>query len=388
MALPKFFTMAPGRPLLQLPRRLARGDVLVIAAARTPLGSLCAPPDLAHVCAHVADPLEPAVQGRGALLVAGPRAGVGPFGLQGAVEPFGLPVGPGPPGLDEPAGDAQLRAGGDPRLADPVALGVVGEHPGDGDAAGGEPGHRPGEEAGAGAGALVGQHFGVGQPGVIVDGHVHVVPAQSAAADLLGAAVHPPAAAVGHPAELLDVDVQQITGVLALVAAVAVPPAAQQLPGEPVHVGQPGQSGAGEHRPDRGRGHAQQRGQPYRPGVMLSPGGHDPRLGLRGSAPRHPMRPGGAVDQPGFALGAPAAQPFVDRLPAGTELLGHLTGPVPGQDTVDDQPAGEDGGAGISVGHRDLRLGTATSSTATPSGGLLRDQAATPTVNNVPGHDS
>jgi hypothetical protein len=48
------------------------------------------------------------------------------------------------------------------------------------------------------------------------------------------------AAAVGDSAELLDVDVQQVAGVLALVAPVAVPPAAQQLAGEPVDVGQPG----------------------------------------------------------------------------------------------------------------------------------------------------
>jgi hypothetical protein len=40
-------------------------------------------------------------------------------------------------------------------------------------------------------------HLGVGQPGVIVDGDVHVVPAVAAAADLLAAAVDPPAAAVG-----------------------------------------------------------------------------------------------------------------------------------------------------------------------------------------------
>src|SRR3712207_2423390 len=100
------------------------------------------------------------------------------------------------------------------------------------------------------------------------------------------------------------------------------------------------------------------------------------------------MRPRGAVGQPGLARGAPAAHPLVDRLPAHAELLGDLAGPVTGPDTVDDQPAGIDGGAGISVGHRDLRLDTATSSTATPSGGLLRDQAAAPGVNNVSGQDS
>ena len=49
--------------------------------------------------------LQPAVQGGGALVVGQPGGGVGPFGLQGAVEPLGLAVGPGPAGLDEPAGD-------------------------------------------------------------------------------------------------------------------------------------------------------------------------------------------------------------------------------------------------------------------------------------------
>src|SRR4051794_7394465 len=122
--------------------------------------------------------------------------------------------------------------------------------------------------------------------------------------------------------------------------------------------------------------------------MVLAAGGDDLGGPFWRRLARHPVRPGGAVDQPGLALGAPAAHPLVDRLPADAELLGDLTGLVTGQDAVDDQLAGEDGRAGISVGHRDLRLGTATSSTATPSGGLLRDQDATPNVNNVPGRDS
>src|SRR3712207_34962 len=100
------------------------------------------------------------------------------------------------------------------------------------------------------------------------------------------------------------------------------------------------------------------------------------------------MRPGGPVGQPGLALGAPAAHPLVDRLPADPALLGHLPGPVTGQNTSNDQPAGIHGRAGMSVGHRDLRLAMVTSSTTTPSGGLPRDQATTPTVSNVPGCDT
>src|SRR3712207_9037762 len=56
---------------------------------------------------------QPAVQGGGALVVGCPGGGVGPLGLQGAVEPFGLAVGPRAAGLDEPAGDAQLGADSD-----------------------------------------------------------------------------------------------------------------------------------------------------------------------------------------------------------------------------------------------------------------------------------
>jgi hypothetical protein len=48
---------------------------------------------------------------------------------------LGLAIGPRPTGLDEPAGDAQVAAGGDPGLADSVAPGVASQDPGDGDAA-------------------------------------------------------------------------------------------------------------------------------------------------------------------------------------------------------------------------------------------------------------
>jgi hypothetical protein len=44
-----------------------------------------------------------------------------------------------------------------------------------------------------------------------------------------------------------------IDGVVAFVAAVAAPPPAQQLAGEPAHLGQPQHAGAGEHRADRGK---------------------------------------------------------------------------------------------------------------------------------------
>ncbi|GAB3588001.1 hypothetical protein GCM10027445_68660 [Amycolatopsis endophytica] len=87
-----------------------------------------------------------------------------------------------------------------------------------------EPGHGAVQEGGGGGVAFVGQGFDVGQAGVVVDGDVQVVVADTAAADLLAAAVHPPTAAVRHSAEFLDVDVQQLARGAAFVADARMPP--------------------------------------------------------------------------------------------------------------------------------------------------------------------
>src|SRR4051812_22624017 len=83
--------------------------------------------------------------GGDALGFAGIRAGVGPFLERGAVEPLDLAVGlrpirPGPLVRDRVAegGGEQLRA---------VGRAVVGQHPGHGDAAVGEPGPRRAQNA-------------------------------------------------------------------------------------------------------------------------------------------------------------------------------------------------------------------------------------------------
>ena len=85
----------------------------------------------------------------------------------------------------------------------------------------------PGQEASAGHPALVGQDLGVGQPGVIIHGDVDVVVADAPPADLLAAAVEPPAATVGDAAQLLDIDVDQLAGLVALVAQGGGPAGAQ-----------------------------------------------------------------------------------------------------------------------------------------------------------------
>ena len=63
-----------------------------------------------------------------------------------------------------------------------VCLGVVGVDPLDVDAVAGIPADRSFPEGGAGVLVLAGQHLGVGQAGVVVDGDVQVLPASPATA--------------------------------------------------------------------------------------------------------------------------------------------------------------------------------------------------------------
>jgi len=131
-----------------------------------------------------------------------------------------------------PRVDAKIRICRPPRLN-------VGEDLAHGDSDRGEPGVGAGPEGGGGGSSLVGQHLATSQSGVLVDGGVHVAVATSTlGVGPLGAALHTPAAAVGDAAELLDVDVHQVAGTIAFVAAHR---AAHPLAGGQVHVVEAGQ---------------------------------------------------------------------------------------------------------------------------------------------------
>ena len=94
---------------------------------------------------------------------------------------------------------------------------VVGHHPLDPDAARPEPAQRADQEAGGGAAPLVGQHFDVGKPRGIVDGHVEEVVAHALARSeaVAGDAV----ADALEAGELLDIEVYELARPLALTAA-------------------------------------------------------------------------------------------------------------------------------------------------------------------------
>jgi hypothetical protein len=121
---------------------------------------------------------------------------------------------------------AQAELGASERvLARDVGGAVVCHHALDADAAVGKPAERAAQEGDRGLGGERVEHLGVGQPGVVVDHHVHVFEAGLAAAmtgTQLASAVTDDAvagAARADPAELLDVDVHQLARTAALIAA-------------------------------------------------------------------------------------------------------------------------------------------------------------------------
>jgi hypothetical protein len=129
--------------------------------------------------------------------------------------------------------DAELGEGA--AEYDGVGVGgrVIGHHGPDVDAVGGEERVRPRVEAGAGRPGLVGEDLGVGEPGVDVHDRVdHVVAAGAPVCPAVRPArlvpQRPSATTPGDPPELLHVQVHELAGGGAFVAA-------HDTAGGPVH---------------------------------------------------------------------------------------------------------------------------------------------------------
>ncbi len=204
--------------------------------------------------------------------VAGVGPGVGPLLEGGAVEPLHLRVGlrpirPGPLVLD-------ILAQGRGEQFGAVASAVVGEHSLNRDPNGVEIGVRPLPERCRGLLLLVFEEFAVGEPGAVVDGIVDVPVADLAALSVLLAgctAQHLVTAAVGDPAELLDVDVDQVAWCFVDVGVRLLRRPLDPHPGRGVGPRQPRATVAEQnlvHRRDR---HPQPIGNPGRPPPSADP---------------------------------------------------------------------------------------------------------------------
>jgi hypothetical protein len=228
-------------------------------------------------------------------------------------------VGLGPIGAGALVG---VAAGGQGRAdqAAGVATGVVGQHPLELDAVSGVEGLGSAQEAGAGQGVLISQDLGVGQPGGVVNRRVDVVVADPPTPRRPGtAAVDAVAATIRDAPQLLDVDMDQLTGSGTLIAA-------DHPTRGPVHVGQPTQAVADKDAMDGGSG-------PADPGGRSGPG-RACGCGAAGrSRPPRRRAPGGVmvgdagpVMEAGLAVLAVASPPAVGAGSGDAQLGSDLGG--------------------------------------------------------------
>jgi hypothetical protein len=140
---------------------------------------------------------------------------VGPLAQAGLDEPLGLAVGARGVGLGAQVAQPQCAASLPPIVA-AISRAIVGDDPLDSDAVAGKPGQRAFEKRHRAFLALVAQHLAVGQARGIINADVEVFPAGAApaVAGIAGDAV----ANRLDAAELLDIDMDQLAGPLALVA--------------------------------------------------------------------------------------------------------------------------------------------------------------------------
>ena len=226
-------------------------------------------------------------------------------------------------------GGGSQAAAGDGENGRAIGRAVVGQDPFDEHAEAPEEGDSAAQESDGADGLFVWQDFGVGQAGGVVDGDVDIVPADSGAAfaGLVGEgavvvrAAAPDAlarAALDAP-QLLDVDVDQLAGSLALVAQDRFEP-------EPSELAHPT---ALQDRRDRRQRAVEQLGD-LRPGEPQAPQRDDHLDSLLISPVRDPLGCRGPIAQTSLPFGAIARHPLRAGPVAHSGRLGGLrdTGPA------------------------------------------------------------
>jgi hypothetical protein len=179
-------------------------------------------------------------------------------------------------------GDAQTSARGDPGVG-VVGLGVVRQDALDVDAVVGVPGDGSLEEAAAGVCVLAGEQLGVGEPGVIIDGDMQVLPADTAILRwTTRLATKHAFARLPETAQLLGINVQELARRLTLISACAA--------GGTNHPRQPRAAVSAQHLADRRRRIGDQACQPDRPKRRAPPSRQDHPLLLTRQPPPLPTR--------------------------------------------------------------------------------------------------
>jgi hypothetical protein len=143
--------------------------------------------------------------------------GVCPFSERGLNEALSLAVSLRGVRLDLDVLDAELLAGAGEGFGE-IAAAIVGHDALDDDAEGFEVADGCEEESNGTFLLLVREDIGTGDTGMVVDGNVDEFPAGALAAAMTGAASGDPVADAVEAAKLLDVEMDDLAGLLALVA--------------------------------------------------------------------------------------------------------------------------------------------------------------------------
>ena len=226
---------------------------------------------------------------------------------------------------------------------------------------------------------------------MVVDQGVDVVVADRALVRARGvvggrAAAGAPAAAVGDPAELLHVHVDQLAGPVAFVADRGDLAGPDHLPGDRVQ-----QRQRRDLVPAPGSGDTVRAGTPASAPIQSGPRRSRRRSSTTrsstsaGGAPRHRVRPGGPVVQTGLALGGVPVDPGLHALAGDPHRRRDVRLLPAGLVPLDDQQPAVDGQPSITVGHENLRSVRALDKPH-PNRGFSSRQAIPPATNVLAGY--
>ena len=143
------------------------------------------------------------------------KVGVSPFAQGGLDETFGLAVGARRVGAGAEMANAEFAAGGSKQLR-VIAGSVVGEHAANGDAETSVISNGGAQKGYGGGGAFVGMQLTESNAGMVIDGDVQHLPADTAGfiARIAGKAM----ARLGDTGQFLGVEMEQVAGMRMLVA--------------------------------------------------------------------------------------------------------------------------------------------------------------------------
>ena len=256
--------------------------------------------------------VQPARERGRACLLGAVDANVSPFLEQRAVEALDLAVGLGPVGARAAVADAGGEAGAG-EVGAAVGGVVVGEHRLRRHATVGEPRQGAPPERHHGDRPLVGQYLAVGEAGVVVVVGVDVGVPDPLTRPGPTPAVCTPASARGYPPQLLDIHVEQVSGMEVLIAP-------DHPAGGPVEPAQPLQAETAQHAVDGRGGESESVADADRPDLLAPAETLDAPLQRTRCPPRAASWTAGTVLQPGLALSHEPAPPAMGRLAGHSHL--------------------------------------------------------------------